>query len=219
MTRWLARWLQVLAWIVLWAAWSAAAHIGSAGLGTPGLNAALAVAPLVLAVAVVLWQARRRWWSVPAAAAAVGVLVWLWPGVRHNVPLLYYLQHLGAHLALAALFGRTLFGQREALITRLARMGDGELSERKARYTRNVTIAWTVFFLANALVSTLLYAFAPIAVWSVHANVLTLPLVALMFGAEFAVRQFALPAHERPGLAESIRAYRRARSKARLGLS
>jgi len=215
----MTRWLQVLAWILLWAAWSAAAHMGSAGLGAPDLNAALAVAPLVLAAFVLLWQARRRWWSLPVAAAAVGVLAWLWPGVRQSVSLMYYLQHLGAHLALAALFGRTLFGPGEALITRLARMADGELSERKARYTRNVTIAWTVFFLANALLSTLLYALAPIAVWSVHANILTLPLVALMFGAEFAVRQFALPAHERPGLVESIRAYREARSRARLGLS
>jgi len=215
----MTRWLQVLAWIVVWAAWSAAAYIASAGVGTPDLDATLAVAPLVLAVAVVLWQAGRRWWSVPLAVAAVGMLVWLWPGVRENVPLMYYLQHLGAHLALAVLFGRTLLGPGEALITRLARMADGELSERKARYTRKVTIAWTVFFLANALLSTLLYSFAPIAVWSIHANVLTLPLVALMFGAEFVVRQFVLPANERPGLVESVRAYRKARSSARLGLS
>ncbi len=212
-------WLQVLAWIVLWAGWSAAAHVGSSGAGTPGVNATLAVAPPALALALLLWQARRRWWSGPVAAAGVGVLVWLWPGVRQNISLMYYLQHLGAHLGLAAFFGRTLFGPGEALITRLARMADGELSEPKARYTRNVTIAWTGFFLANALLSTLLYTLAPVALWSVHANVLTMPLVALMFGAEFAVRQVALPAHERPGLVQSIRAYRKARSTARLGLS
>jgi len=215
----MTRWLRVLAWIALCVAWSAAAYLGGAGQGAPDPAAALAVAPLVLAVAAVLWRAGRPWWSVSVAVATAILLAWLWPGVRQNVPLVYYLQHLGIHLALAALFGRTLFGPGEAMITQLARLADGELSQRKARYTRNVTIAWTAFFLANAMLSTLLYNFAPISIWSLHANVLTLPLVALMFGAEFVVRQFALPPHERTGFIDSIRAYRRARSSARLGLS
>ncbi len=208
------RWPRALAWIVLWAAWAAAAHIASSGLGTPDMNAALGMAPLAIVAGVLLWQARKRWaWPIGIAGAAA--CVWLWPELRGNVALLYYLQHVGAHVALAVFFGRTLFGPGEALITRFARMTEGELSDRKVRYTRKVTIAWTAFFVANALLSSLLFLFAPIAVWSLYANVLTLPIVAAMFAAEFAVRQFALPAHERPGLAESIRAYR----KARLGAS
>ena len=47
--------------------------------------------------------------------------VWLWPQLRQNVPLLYYLQHVGSQLALAVFFGRTLLGPGEALITRIAR--------------------------------------------------------------------------------------------------
>ena len=142
-----ARKLYSLAVVILVIFWATAAHYGSAGHGNPELNAALGVAPIALFFAVLLWRLPSH--LVMAAGLLVGtaLLAWLWPHLRDNVPLLYYLQHLGAHLALGTLFGRSLLGPGEALATRMARsIYNGKISALKIRYTRQVTLSWTLFF-------------------------------------------------------------------------
>lgn len=206
--------------LLLMAAWVVAAHVGSAGWGNADFNAVVAVLPIAVALLMALW----RWPQWPVRAAGVlgllALVAWLWPQLRHNVPLLYYLQHLGIHVALGVLFGKSLLGPGDALITRLARrIFDHELSDRKVRYTRNVTLAWTLFFFTNALVSTLLFIWAPAATWSVHANLLTGPLVGAMFVIEHLWRMRVLPPHERPGIADIVRAYRRDSAQRRAGPS
>lgn len=204
-----AQQLRGLAVLLLFVAWAVAAHFASAGSGNPDINAGLALLPIVFVIGLLLRRWRSPWLRVAGVATTGALLAWQWPQLRLNVALLYYLQHLGTHLALAWLFGRTLIGPGEALVTRLARgVFNGVLSARKIRYTRQVTLAWTAFFLANALVSTGLFLFAPAAVWSVHANLLTGPLIGLMFAAEHLVRLRVLPPEERPSFATIIRAYR-----------
>ncbi len=190
-------------------AWALAAHLGSSGAGSADFNAVVALLPLLAAWTVLLWQPRSRWLFAVGMASSAMLVLGLWSQLRQNVPFLYYLQHLGSHLALAMLFGNTLRRPREALITSMARFLDGDaMSPRKQRYTRQVTVAWTLFFLLNGLVSSVLFLAAPVAIWSVHANLLTGPLVATMFLGEHLIRMRVLPAHERPSLAEVIRAYR-----------
>jgi uncharacterized membrane protein len=94
-----------------------------------------------------------------------------------------------------------------ALCTRWAIMVHGPLSEPVVRYTRTVTLAWTIFFLAIALVSVLLYALQPLRVWSFFSNFLTLPLAAVMFAIEYEVRRWRLPFMQRASLADTARAY------------
>ncbi|MBD3816745.1 MAG: hypothetical protein IE913_09895, partial [Halothiobacillus sp.] len=68
---------------------------------------------------------------------------------------------------------------------------------------------WTIFFFAMATTSILLYLFAPITIWSIFANSLTLPLLVLMFGAEYLVRRRILPPEDQLGPLSAFRAYRR----------
>jgi uncharacterized membrane protein len=202
--------LRDLGLLLLMVAWVVAAHVGSTGWGNASFNAAVGVLPIAVAVLMALWRLPQ--WTLRGAGvlALVALLAWLWPQLRHNVPLLYYLQHLGIHVALGVFFGKSLLGPGEALITRMARrIFAHELSARKVRYTRGVTLAWTVFFFVNALVSTLLFIWAPPAIWSIHANLLTGPLVGVMFLVEHIWRMCVLPPHERPGLAAIVQAYRR----------
>lgn len=200
---------RALASACLLIAWAVAAHLGSAGAGNPDVNALVAVLPLAALGALAVHRLHRWWLSIACLVLACGLAVLLWSELRRSVSLLYYLQHLGIHLALAGWFGSSLTGPGDALVTRMARLIYGaNLSAGKARYTRKVTVAWTLFFVANALVSTALYLWAPVAIWSVHANLMTGPLVGLVFLAEYLVRLRVLPAHERPSLPEVIRAYR-----------
>jgi uncharacterized membrane protein len=82
------------------------------------------------------------------------------------------------------------------------------LTPRHEIYARQVTVAWTVFFAAMALISTALFFAAPLATWSVFANFMTLPLVALMFIAEYLVRRRLLPDVRHTHILDAVRAFR-----------
>ena len=206
-----AKLLRGLALFALVAAWAWLAHQGSAGEGNPDFAAALATLPVVAIVVMLLWRAGNPLWMAGGGLAVLGLLAWLWPALRQNVALLYYVQHVGTNLALATLFGRSLLGRREALVTQFSRKAHGGvISVAKARYTRQVTIAWTIFFLATALLSTLLFWLAPPAAWSVFANLLTVPLILLMFAVEYGFRHRLLAPGDRSSVADTIRGYRAA---------
>ena len=84
---------------------------------------------------------------------------------------------------------------------------DGALGPAMARYTRQVTLAWSIFFGAMALASTALFFGAPVSVWSTFANFFTGPLIALMFIAEYAVRRRVLPDVEHAGIVAGVQAF------------
>lgn len=118
------------------------------------------------------------------------------------------------YLGLLWLFGRSLRGNREALITRVARFVHGELSLEKARYTRQVTAFWCVFFAAMAVTSVSILLFVSIDAWLFFANVLNLPILGCAFLAEFAYRLLRHPNFANESLTASIRAYKRYRGAA-----
>lgn len=203
--------LRAIALLTLVVGWAVLAHQGSAGDAHPDFSAALATAPIVAIAVMLLWRAGHPLWIIGGGVAVFLLLAWAWPLLRQNIALLYYVQHVGTNLALATLFGRTLFAGHEALVSQFARFAHGGvISPLKARYTRQVTVAWTVFFLATATLSTLLFFLAPAAAWSVFANLLTVPLLVLMFAGEHLVRQRVLPPEDCSSIADTIRGYRAA---------
>jgi uncharacterized membrane protein len=208
--------LRGLALFILIAAWAILAHYGSSGDGNADFSAAIATVPVLAIVVLLLWRVGHPLWIAVGGLPVLGLLAWSWPSLRQNVTLLFYVQHLGTNLALATLFGRTLFGGREALVTSFARLAQlGPMSPAKLRYTRQVTVAWTLFFLASVVVSSGLYWLAPAHAWSVFANLLSTPLLGLMFLAEHVVRNRVLPPEEHSTIADSIRGYRAAMQERR----
>jgi uncharacterized membrane protein len=119
-----------------------------------------------------------------------------------------FIQHVGVNAVLAVIFGRTLTGGRQPLITVVAAIAHEEMSPELLRYTRQVTAAWTFFFIGCALVSTGLFFFAPLEAWSVFANILSLPLIGAMFLLENEVRKRTLPKRDQVGLVGTVRAIR-----------
>ena len=207
--------LRGLAIGVLVLAWAVLAHYGSAGDGTSNFAAGLASAPLVAIVIILLWRVSALW-MVLGGLLTIGGLALIWPTVRQNVALLYFIQHLGTNLALGILFGRTLLAGRRPLVTHFALMAHGgKISPTKDRYTRGVTIAWTVFFFGMASVSVLLFFFASAAAWSAFANLLSLLLIVLMFVVEHLVRMRLLPPEDQSSVADTIRGYRLSTERSR----
>ena len=101
--------------------------------------------------------------------------------------------HWTIYAGLLLTFAVTLRPGREALLTFMARKLHGTISEEVRIYTRQVTFAWCVFFGMQLLTSVLLFVFAPLVAWSFFANVLDIPLVAMMFVAEYIFRIHYLP--------------------------
>ncbi len=136
-------------------------------------------------------------------AGALGLAGYLSLGTAWAV----FLPPAAMNLLLAWFFGRTLVPGRTPLVTSFARVvrGMSPLPPELERYTRGVTWAWCVFFVATIAISAALAAFAPLAVWSLFANVLSPPLVAVMFAAEYAYRRHRLTGYEHVPLATIVR--------------
>ena len=194
---------------VLVVAWAILAHYGSAGDGPADFSAALATAPMLAFVVILLWRVGQPLLIALGGLLILALLALSWPTLRQNVALLFYIQYLGTNLALGTLFGRSLFGGGDALVTTFAKLAhDGVISPAKARYTRQVTVAWTLFFFASAGVSTVLFLFGQTVIWSVFVNLLSTPLLVLMFAAEHLIRNRVLPPEDRSSIADTIRGYR-----------
>lgn len=189
--------------------WAVAAYVNS-GRGQPShWGVALALAPLVLVAAVALWRLQKRWLGAVGFVLVVGGLIWLWPLLLGRVATVYFVEHVGVEIFLAALFGRTLFGPGESLVTQLARrVHGGELSVPQQSYTRNVTRAWTLFFSMMALTSTVLFIWAPLSVWSTFATLLSGPLTGAMFAGEMLVRRKVLREEKTATFSEALRVWR-----------
>ena len=146
-------WVRGIGLTLLTVAWALTAHFTSAGKESSGWGAALALTPMSVALALGLWRLPSRWLGALAGAAVLAGVVGAWPFLKGQVALLYYVEHLGVYLLLAVFFGRTLRGPDESLVTQMARLvHGGVLSARQLVYTRGVTIAWSLFFLAMGVV-------------------------------------------------------------------
>jgi uncharacterized membrane protein len=200
-TSWLLGGVLVIAYAVF-------AHYASA-VGDIGAWAiVLACAPmLIVGIGVASTRGHAILLGV-VAVAVLGLMAWVWPSLNNPASWLYFLQHFGVNAALALVFGRTLVGGRRPLITMVAAMVHKEMSPALIRYTRQVTAAWTLFFFGSAVISAGLFFFAPIDAWSVFANILSVPLMGVMFLVENEVRKRTLPKSDQVGLVGTIRAVR-----------
>jgi uncharacterized membrane protein len=207
MPSWLANLVPAAAIV----AYEAGARYAVATPGAHGIGLALVLTPpLALGFGLAVRSAERMWLG-PLWIAACALLWQARGALAAHFGWGLYLEHLCFNLAMALLFGRTLAPGRQPLCTRLAVRIHGTITPTVERYTRRITLAWTLFFLATAAVSTLLFAAATLDHWSIFANYLSLPLVGAMFVAEQAYRRHALPNEPGPRIAEMIRAYRQTR--------
>ena len=205
--------MRAVRWIVIAAGcigYPVLAHYSaatSAATTFPSLGVAVSLAPSLAILLWLTWRSTMRPVMV-LLCVVVGALLWgSWGMLERNFSWVYFLQHVGTNVMLAAVFGGTLARDRQALCTRFAEMVHGSLSPEEVRYSRQVTLAWTLFFLAISLVSSALFFFVSIEAWSVFANFLTLPLVMLMFVVEYGIRLRKLPHQKKHSIMDGVLAY------------
>jgi uncharacterized membrane protein len=169
------------------------------------------IAGMILALLVLLpGLLRLRIAALLCLVLVAAALMWLHGRALAHLPL--YLPPILLNLFLAWLFGHTLAAGRVPLVERMVRAIGAHpepLADTVVRYARQVTLAWTLFFIAMALLNLLLAMLAvphgllsafgvtpplvvPQTTWSLFANLLNYLLVGVFFVAEFAWRRRVL---------------------------
>jgi uncharacterized membrane protein len=147
--------------------------------------------PLVLAMVVVAVAINASW-------DFGGGLIVAASGIPHGV----------VNFVLLTAFGRSLLPGQVPLITAVSqRLSLRTLTPELHRYTRSVTLAWCCFFALELIASLLLLLFAPLAIWSFFINVLTMPLVAMTYLAEYTYRRLRFRYHEHRTILQVIEAF------------
>jgi len=199
---------QVALGVGLGVVYSLIAHMATVH-SSPGFWQVLSALFLVLVLAFSLaWRSPRRPWILTLYAAGVAGLLAMGGWLQSHYQWLFFLEHVSMQTLLCLVFGRTLAAGQTPLVSHFAAAVHGVLSPHLQRYTRSVTWAWTLYFGAMASISVLLFSFAPIAWWSTFANLLGMPLLALMFVGDYVVRRCVLPPEDVASLWQAVQSCR-----------
>ncbi len=190
-------------------------HRASASPAPDLLDALVTIIPLLGLALLMAWRSAQRTLMLSLCLLACAVLFLISGWLVAHYKWVFLLQHAGIYALLCMAFGRTLQGGKIPMVSQFAQIVHGILSPALIRYTRAATWAWTFYFGGVTTLSLALFWLAPVHIWSAFANLLNMPLLALMFAGEYAVRCYRLPAADRAGPIEAIRAYRQASSNAR----
>lgn len=160
--------------------------------------------------AVFAWRgtALRGASGVTAVAAGVVTIV-IWRRSAEGLVAASAIPHLLVYLSFLVVFAASLAPGRTPVITRIAARARGTLDAVLLAYTRRVTVAWCVFFVTQLAVSLLLFLVAPLSWWQVFLNLLTVPLVVLMFAGELVIRHFRHGIHVPQGQPGALTRMRR----------
>ncbi|MDP5239242.1 hypothetical protein Q9Q94_06860 [Uliginosibacterium sp. 31-16] len=185
-------------------------HLASISADPPLLSILIGLAPLSVSAVLLAVHSRSAWLIALCAAGLLGMLVYI-DFLRANMAWVYFIQHAGMHTMLGLMFGRTLSRDRTvALCSQISCFvySKETLDAKFFDYAWAVTVMWTIYFAFTTALSTLLFFFGPLSVWSVYANLLTPVIIGLLFVVEYAIRIRVLPNRQHAGIAGSIRAYR-----------
>lgn len=97
-------------------------------------------------------------------------------------------------LATAMIFGLSLI-KPPTVIERIARLREPDLSPHGVIYTRRVTMVWTVFLIANALVSGVSAVWGTLEAWTLWNGLISYLLMGMLFVGEMGVRRVVRRRH------------------------
>ncbi len=109
------------------------------------------------------------------------------------------------NILLTLVFGSTLLPGSKPMITQFAQIMKGDLDAKELRYTRQVTIAWVLFFILMSIETLLLALFASPFIWSLFTNFINYLFLFLFFLVEYQIRISQFTELEHPRFVDFIR--------------
>lgn len=185
-------------------------YLASSSNHPPLLAVLVTAIPVVVGFIAACWHTPLR---VPAIVLCLGALIACALRVDFllsHAAWLYFFQHVGAMTALGIMFGSTLRTHEGALCSRIAKFSiPGPLDAHYFQYTWKVTLAWTIYFVASAMISVCLFFLASLEQWSLFATVIAPISLAIMFGCEYLMRLRTLSGHQHFSIAQTIESYQK----------
>lgn len=137
-------------------------------------------------------RTRFAWIALYALLAAIGLV-----NLLTDTVYALYLPPVFVNLGLMLLFGMTLRGDSMPLVERMMRMEypTGDLPPPLVRYARSLTQVWVGYFAAIVIISLVLALTAPLALWSLFANILSYVFAILLVFAQYAYRAWRYRVH------------------------
>lgn len=145
---------------------------------------------------------------VPLHVLILGVCIF---SLLNTNQLALFLPPVYLSLILFTIFFYSLQPEKEALISKFARVIFNENNPEIMLYTRRVTIAWSVFFLLMTIEGLILPFTVSLETWSLFVNILNYLFIAIFFIAEFSYRR--LNFKQKQPLIESLRKLKTANYK------
>jgi uncharacterized membrane protein len=167
----------------------------------------IAFTPFIFACCVLAYKSKRRMLNFGLLLLSTPIWLLVFSHFKQHYDWVYWLVHESLQLVLFFTFARTLKPNQQPLCTQFANMVHDSLSPAQISYTRKVTIAWAAFFALVSIISSWLFFFYPIHIWSIFSNFIYLPLVGLMFIVEYIVRIWALPEKDSASIMDAIHAF------------
>lgn len=185
-------------------------YLASSSNHPPLLAVLVTALPTVVGLIVVCWHTPLRLPVIVLCVGALAIFAQRVDFLLSHAAWLYFCQHIGAMTALGIMFGSTLRTHEGALCSRVAKFGiSAPLDEHYFHYTWKVTLAWTIYFVASAIISIGLFFWGSLEQWSLFAVVLMPISLAIMFGCEYLIRLRALSGHPHFSIAQTIESYQK----------
>jgi uncharacterized membrane protein len=175
------------------------------------LAALFAVLPLAVLAATQLWQSiANKQAAAVLITTLIALIAWQWPWLVSQTDRIYLVQHAGTMLFLAGVFAHSFRHPKGDWVTRLAGVIHNGLTPKMAAYTANVSRAWVLVFCSIGLASCGLYFAGQTEWWSALVNLLTWPIVGVVFVIEYIVRRVHLHDTEHISLLDTAQRVRAA---------
>jgi uncharacterized membrane protein len=185
---------KVIASLGLLVLYSLSIHLGLlAGHTLP----ALLVLGIVFSIAIL----HKGYWPLLPLIPLILYLLWS----SQAAVAFFLLPPVLINLLLTLVFGSTLLPGATPLITQFSQILKGDLDSKALRYTRQVTIAWVLFFALMSIEALLLAFYASPFIWSLFTNFLNYLFLIAFFLVEYRLRIRRFTEVEHPGFINFMR--------------
>ena len=102
---------------------------------------------------------------------------------------------VGLNLLFFIIFTVSIFNP-PSVIEQLARLQHKDFPPEAVRYTRNVTVVWSVFFVINALISSWTVLYGTLESWTLYNGLISYIAMGLLIVLEILIRKYVIRLHD-----------------------